>query len=63
MFRSSADHHQGACLTLVKTLVFMYCDLGYAAAYVHSFCMFVLCGKACRLQSTCLSTQRNMQNE
>jgi hypothetical protein len=37
MFRSSADHHHGAYLILVKILVFTYGELGYAAAYVHLF--------------------------
>jgi hypothetical protein len=42
MFRSSADHHQGAYLTPVKSVkirVFMYGALGYAAEYVHLFCV------------------------
>jgi hypothetical protein len=44
MFRSSAYHNQGAYLILVKIRVFMYGELGYAAAYVHLFCvLFTTC--------------------
>jgi hypothetical protein len=35
---------------------------GYAAAYVHSFCMLSLVESLVDM-STCLSTQDNMQNE
>jgi hypothetical protein len=50
MFRSPDNHHQGAFWSWLKSLVKMWVfKCGYAAAYVHSFCM-----------STCLSTQYNM---
>jgi hypothetical protein len=40
MFRSSADHQQGAFCSRLKSLVkILVCKCGYAAAYVHSFCM------------------------
>jgi hypothetical protein len=40
MFRSSDDHHQGAFWSWLKSLVkISVFKCGYAAAYVHSFCM------------------------
>jgi hypothetical protein len=43
MFRSSVDHYQGAfwswLKSLVKIWVFLCVELGYAAAYLHSFYM------------------------
>jgi hypothetical protein len=42
MFRSSADHHQGAYLVLVKIRVFICGERGNAAAYMHIF--YVLSG-------------------
>jgi hypothetical protein len=40
MFWSSADHHQGAIWSWLKSLVKIWVfKCGYAAAYGHSFCM------------------------
>jgi hypothetical protein len=62
MFRSSDDHQKAFwsyLKSLVKILVFMR---GYAAAYVHSFCMLYCVERYVNI-STCLSAQYNIQNE
>jgi hypothetical protein len=57
MFRSSDDHHQGAFWSWLKSVVKIWVFMcGYAAAYVHSFCM-LYCVERHVDMSTCLSTQ------